>query len=106
MKRTPLHILALAASLVLATGCAAPLIMTGVMAGGSIVGAEVESHKEKGKRNDNWDYADEYFARNRTQVQRGNLTESSLAMDQQTNKTRPGAPRAAAPLRSVSIPMP
>ena len=108
---------ALCAALALFGCAAAPLLVTGVVTGGSIVGAEVEDQQQKGKRNDNWDYADEYFARGRNRTLGGpgaNQTAPPGASppafrnqaDQEANRTRPAQPPAREPIKSVSIPMP
>ena len=102
----------------LAAGCAvAPLVFTGVYAGGSIVGAEVEQQQQKDKPNDNWNYADEYFARGRNQTG-ANAWANGTAQPgpgqpaftnqpvQDANRTRATQPPAQPSREAVSIPMP
>jgi hypothetical protein len=92
-------------------------VLTGVVTGGSMVGAEVEDSQQKDKRNDNWDYADEYFARgrNRTGANAGangtfptGPAQPAFANQppQDANRTRASQPPAGDALKAVSIPMP
>lgn len=69
MKASPLILCGLLACLCALPGCVvAPLIISGTVAGGGMIGAEIESNKQKGQRDDGWDYADEVFTRGRNRT--------------------------------------